>query len=96
MKERQEGNVRRRKREGGDRGKSRNQRVSHERRRRTVGEAGLILTWGVQVDRQTVFGDGLQVQVSRGPSEVNVCGGDALSCRCRPTIRTLNNTTHTS
>lgn len=59
------------------------------------GWAGLVLTWCVQVNRQAVFWDHLQVLVFRWPAEVNVVRADFLRRRCLPTLRTWkHNTVH--
>ncbi|KAF3857612.1 hypothetical protein F7725_010813 [Dissostichus mawsoni] len=47
----------------------------------------------VQVDRQAVLGDHLQVLVFRRPAEVNVGGRVASSRRCSPTVRTWKHNT---
>lgn len=49
---------------------------------------GAVLTWCIQVNRQTVFGDHLQVPVFGGPAEVNVVGAVTLYQVCLPTLWT--------
>jgi len=56
--------------------------------RSSTKEAGLVLTWGEQVDGEAVPGDHLQVAVFGGPAEVDIVGGDTSSRRRLPAVRT--------